>query len=69
VLPRAFPNPRQGRGGAVGQALVMGLLFLGLQLMFRGIASSGEIPAVWGVLGPLLMALAAGSLQMRSLRT
>lgn len=69
VLPRAFPNPRQGRGGAVAQALVMGLLFLGLQLLFRGIAASGEIPAVWGVLGPLLMALAAGSLQMRHLRT
>jgi hypothetical protein len=69
VLPRAFPNPRQGRGGAVAQALVVGLLFLGLQLLFRGIAASGEIPAIWGVLGPLLMALAAGSLQMRHLRT
>jgi len=69
VLPRAFPNPRQGRGGAVAQALVVGLLFLGLQLLFRGIAASGEIPAIWGVLGPLMMALAAGSLQMRHLRT
>ncbi len=69
VLPRAFPNPRSGRGGALAGALLTGLVFLGLQLLFNGAASAGEIPAVWGALGPLLFALGAGASQLRHLRT
>lgn len=69
VLPRAFPNPRSGRGGALAYALIGGLVFLGLQLLFNGAAQAGEIPAVWGALGPLLVALAAGATQLRHLRT
>jgi lipopolysaccharide export LptBFGC system permease protein LptF len=69
VLPRAFPNPRAGRGSALAFSLIGGLLFLGLQLLFNGAAQAGEIPAVWGVLGPLLLAVAAGATQLRHLRT
>lgn len=69
VLPRAFPNPRAGRGSALAFSLIGGLLFLGLQLLFNGAAQAGEIPAVWGVLGPLLLAAAAGATQLRHLRT
>lgn len=69
VLARAFPNPRSGRGGSLAGALITGLVFLGLQLLFNGAASAGEIPAAWGVLGPLLLALGAGAAQLRHLRT
>jgi lipopolysaccharide export system permease protein len=69
VLSRAFPNPRSGRGGALAGALIIGLVFLGLQLLFNGAASAGEVPAVWGILGPLLFTLGAGALQLRHLRT
>ena len=69
VLARAFPNPRSGRGGALAYCLITGLVFLGLQLLFNGAAQAGEIPALWGVLGPLLLAAATGAFQLRHLRT
>lgn len=69
VLARAFPNPRSGRGGALAGALIVGLVFLGLQLLFNGAAQAGEIPAAWGVLGPLLLAAGLGATRLRHLRT
>jgi lipopolysaccharide export LptBFGC system permease protein LptF len=69
VLARAFPDPRSGRSGALGRALVAGLLFLGVQMLFNGAAQAGEIPAAWGILGPLLLAVGAGAAQLRHLRT
>lgn len=69
ILPRAFPNPRSGRGGALASALIVGLVFLGLQLLFNGAAQAGEIPPAWGVLGPLVLALGLGATQLRHLRT
>lgn len=68
-LASAFPGPRQGRGQALGIALVVGLLFLGLQALFGGAAKAGEIPASWGVLAPCLLLLSTWLLRMRRLRT
>jgi lipopolysaccharide export LptBFGC system permease protein LptF len=48
---------------------VAGLLFLGVQMLFNGAAQAGEIPAAWGILGPLLLAVGAGAAQLRHLRT
>lgn len=68
-LAFAFPGPRQGRGTALGFALVVGLLYLGLQALFGGAAKAGEIPAPWGVLAPCLLLLSTWFLRMRRLRT
>lgn len=69
MLSFAFPGPRQGRGQALGAGLVAGLVFLGLQTLFGGAARAAEIPASWGVLGPLLLLLAVSLLGLRRLRT
>ncbi|HJV23476.1 MAG TPA: LptF/LptG family permease [Holophagaceae bacterium] len=68
-LSFAFPGPRDGRGQALGFALVMGLLFLGLQALFGGAAKAGELPAVWGSLAPCLLLISTWLLRMRGLRT
>ncbi len=68
-LSFAFPGPREGRGQALGFALVMGLLFMGLQALFGGAAKAGEIPAVWGSVAPCLILVSAWLLRMRRLRT
>ncbi len=68
-LAFAFPGPREGRGQALGFALVLGLLFLGLKALFGGAAKAGEIPAAWGALAPCLLLLSTWLLRMRRLRT
>ncbi len=69
ALPFAFPTPRGGRGSALGLTLVISLGFLGLQAIFSGAAKAGEIPALWGVLAPLLVLGAFGLLNLHRLRT
>lgn len=69
MLAYTFPAPRGGRGGVLGTALVVGLLFLGMQAIFGGAARAGEIPALWGVLAPLLILLGYGLVNLRRLRT
>lgn len=69
MLSFAFPGPRQGRGQALGAGLVAGLVFLGLQTLFGGAARAGEIPAIWGVLAPLLLLVATALLRLPRLRT
>lgn len=69
MLAYTFPAPRGGRGGVLGAALVVGLLFLGMQAIFGGAARAGEIPALWGVLAPLLVLLGYGLLNLHRLRT
>ncbi len=69
MLPYAFPGPRQGRGQALGAGFVGGLLFLGLQILFGGAARASEIPAVWGMLAPLLVLLGVALLRVHRLRT
>ena len=69
MLSFAFPGPRQGRGQALGAGLVAGLIFLGLQTLFGGAARAGEIPAIWGVLAPLLLLGATALLRLQRLRT
>lgn len=69
ALSFSFPSPRSGRGQAMGAALILGLAYLGLQALFGGAAKAGEIPAVWGVVGPLLIILGFGFLRLRALKT
>lgn len=69
ALAHAFPAPRQGRGQALGYALVAGLAYTGLQLIFIDAARLGELPAIWGVIAPMLAAVAVGLLQLPRLRT
>ncbi len=65
----AFPDARGGRGQSLGMALVIGLLFLGLQGIFAGASKSGEIPAPFGVLAPMLFFAGFGLMRLRHLRT
>ncbi len=69
MLAYTFPPPRKGRGQVLGIALVVGLLFLGLQALFGGAARAGEIPALWGVMAPLLFLLGFGFFNLHRLRT
>ena len=69
MLAYTFPPPRGGRGRVLTAALVVGLLFLGLQAIFGGAARAGEIPALWGVLAPLLLLVGYGFLNLHRLRT
>lgn len=69
MLPHTFPAPRGGRGKVLGVALVVSLLFLGMQAIFGGAARAGEIPALWGVMVPLLILLGFGFLNLHRLRT
>lgn len=69
MLPSAFPSPRGGRGAALGLSLVAGLVFVGLQALFTGAAKAGDIPAVWGVLCPMILLLAFGLGRLNRLRT
>ncbi len=65
----AFPPPRQGRGQALGFGLVVALAFIGLQLIVGDAARTGEIPAPWGVMLPLLLCIGFGLLRLSRLRT
>lgn len=69
MLAFTFPAPRGSRGRVLGAALVVGLLFLGMQAIFGGAARAGEIPALWGVLAPLLLLVGYGCLNVHRLRT
>lgn len=69
ALSLAFPGPRSGRGQALGLALVIGLLYLGLEGFFGGAARAGEIPPLWGCIAPLLLFLGLGMSRLRLLRT
>jgi lipopolysaccharide export LptBFGC system permease protein LptF len=69
MLASAFPAPRSGRGRPLGYALVLGLLYLGLQALFSGAAKAGEIPSYWGVLSPMLILIGAGLLKLHSVKT
>lgn len=68
-LSWAFPNARSGRGQSLGIALVIGLLFLGLQGIFAGASKSGEIPAPLGVLAPMLFFAGFGFMRLKYIRT
>lgn len=68
-LPFAFPPPREGRGRAIGYALVGGLLYIGAQALFGGAARAGEIPPAWGVLAPVMLLLGTGLWNLHKLRT
>jgi lipopolysaccharide export LptBFGC system permease protein LptF len=69
MLAYTFPAPRRGRGQVLSISLVVGLLFLGMQALFSGAAKAGEIPALWGVLAPLLLLLGYGLFNLNRLRT
>ncbi len=69
MLSWAFPPLRSGRGQSLGKGLVGGLLYLGLEGIFLGAAKSGEIPAILGVLAPMLFFAGYGFLRLRQLRT
>lgn len=69
ALSFAFPPPRGGRGQALGAALILALAFLGLQSLFGGAARAGEIPALWGVIGPLCFLVGFGLLRLRWVKT
>lgn len=69
LLSFAFPGPREGRGKALAICLVGGLLFLGLQGIFMGAARTGELPAGWGVAGPLVLLAGLGLMRLNKLRT
>jgi len=69
MLSQSFPNPRGGRGKALGYGLVVGLLYLGMQALFGGAARSGEIPPLWGVCAPMFLMLGFGMLRLNRLRT
>lgn len=65
----AFPPPRQGRGQALGLGLVVALAYTGTQMIVGDAARSGEIPAPWGVLMPLVLCIGFGLLRLSRLRT
>ncbi|HPS68598.1 MAG TPA: LptF/LptG family permease [Holophaga sp.] len=69
MLAFAFPAPRGGRGQVLGTSVVVGLLFLGMQALFGGAAGAGEIPALWGVLAPLLILVGSGFFNLKYLKT
>ncbi len=69
ALSWAFPDARSARGQSFGIALVIGLLFLGLQGIFLGASRSGEIPAPLGVLAPMLFFAGFGFTRLKRLRT
>ena len=69
MLAFTFPAPRGGRGQVLGISLVIGLLFLGMQALLNGAARAGEIPALWGVVAPLLVLLGLGFLNLKRLKT
>ena len=69
ALGFAFPPPRKGRGQALGYALMLSLAYLWIQGLFEGASKSGEIPALWGVLAPMLMMLGFGLVSIHRLRT
>ena len=69
LLSFAFPAPRTGRGVTLGFGLVGGLVFLGLQTLFSGAARAGELPAIWGLLAPMILLVGFGFLRLPKLRT
>jgi lipopolysaccharide export LptBFGC system permease protein LptF len=69
LLAHTFPTPRSGRSQVLGASLVVGLLFLGMQALFGGAARAGEIPALWGVVMPLLVLLGYGFYNLHRLKT
>jgi len=69
LMTFAFPGPREGRGKALGYCMVGGLLFIGIQGIFIGAARVGELPPIWGVLGPILLLVGIGLLRLNRLRT
>jgi lipopolysaccharide export LptBFGC system permease protein LptF len=69
TLAFAFPSPRGGRGRVLGNCLIAGLFFLGLQALFSGAARAGEIPALWGISAPLMVLVGIGLFNLRRLRT
>ncbi len=69
AISYAFPAPRMGRGQAVGYSLILGLVFTGAQMIFGDAARTGELPAVWGVLIPLLFCIGFGLIRLPRLRT
>jgi len=69
VLSLSFPAPRKGRGQALGVGLVAGLLFFAFQTLFSMVAQAGDIPPLWGVAAPLLLAVGIGCTRLRFLRT
>ena len=69
MLAFTFPAPRRGRGQVLGVSLVIGLLFLGMQALLGGAARAGEIPALWGVVAPLLVLLGTGFVNLKRLKT
>jgi len=69
ILSMSFPAPRKGRGQALGIGLVAGLLFFAIQTLFAMVAQAGDIPPLWGVLAPLMLATGIGCLRLRRVRT
>lgn len=69
ALGYAFPPPRQGRGQALGYALILGLLFMWLQNLFEGASKAGQLPPFWGILAPMLILVGFGLINLRRLRT
>jgi len=69
MLAFTFPEPRRGRGQVLGTSLIIGLLFLGMQALLNGAARAGEIPALWGVVAPLLVLLGTGFVNLKRLKT
>jgi lipopolysaccharide export LptBFGC system permease protein LptF len=69
VLPFVFSSPRRGRGMVFGYSLVIGLAFMGLQVLFTGAAKVGELPPIWGVICPMLILIGIGFINLHRLRT
>jgi lipopolysaccharide export LptBFGC system permease protein LptF len=69
ALGFAFPASRKGRGQALGYALMLSLAYLWMQGLFEGASKSGQLPALWGVLAPMIMMLGFGLVNLHRLRT
>ncbi|MCL1908007.1 MAG: LptF/LptG family permease [Holophagaceae bacterium] len=69
ALGFAFPPPRKGRGHALGNALIISLLFMWLQNLFEGASKAGQFPPIWGILAPMLILMGFGLINLRKLHT
>lgn len=69
ILSSIIPAPRKSSTNAFGYSLVIGLIFICLQVVFSGAAKVGDIPPFWSVASPMFILLGLGFINMRKIKT